>query len=73
MNAGNILGAVYMRQAGLLNGILPCMYISLICPVPFTVTLLLSAPPSNKHLPSIKRPPLEPFCTKRPSLISAPL
>ena len=30
-------------------------------------------PCTNKRLPSIKRPPFEPFCTKRPSLISAPL
>ena len=32
----------------------------------------IKRPLSNKHLPPIKQPPLEPFCTKHPSLISAP-
>ena len=31
----------------------------------------IKRPLSNERLPHIKRPPLEPFCTKRPSLISA--
>ena len=32
----------------------------------------IKRPLSNKRLPPIKRPPLEQFCTKHPSLISAP-